>query len=103
MKLLARTARDLRRLWTADLGVTVLVGTLAAALEVVGRQTAHGGYDLHDLLALFTVFLLGVIVVARPRRSPLGWVAAASALGRRAGAWLRHGTFEIGLDLRGTP
>src|SRR4051794_6909041 len=103
MKLLARTARDLRRLWTADLGVTVLVAAVAAALEVIGRQTAVSGFDLHDLIALPTASVLGVFVLVRHRRSPLGWVPGLSALGRRTGQWLRRGTFEIGLDLRGKP
>src|SRR5438270_13672180 len=103
MNLLARTTRDLRRLWSADLGFTLGVALAAAALEVLGRQTAHFGSDLHDLLALVTVILLAVFVIVRHRRSPLGWVTALAAAGRRAGAGLRRGTFEIGLDLRGPP
>jgi hypothetical protein len=103
MKLLARTARDLRRLWSADLGVTLLVVAIAAALEVVGRMTAVGGYDLHDLFALFTVALLTIVVVIRHRQSPLGWVNAITSSAKRCGAWLRKSTFEIGLDLRGQP
>src|SRR4051812_14993679 len=103
MNLLARTARDLRRLWSADLGITLLVAVVAAALEVIGRMTAVGGYDLHDLCLLMTLVVLGAVVVVRHRRSPLGWVAALGSVARRGGAWLRRGTFEIGLDLRGQP
>ncbi len=103
MNLLARTARDLRRLVTADFGFTLGIALVGVALEVIGRQTAQAGYDLHDLMALFTVVLLGILVVVRHRRSSLGWVAAIATAGRRAAAWLRRGTFEIGLDLRGTP
>jgi hypothetical protein len=103
MNLLVRTARDLRRLVSADIGFNVAIALVGVALEVIGRQTAHGGYDLHDLLAFFTCVLLGILVVVRHRRSPLGWVTAIGAAGRRVGAWLRRWTFEIGLDLRGQP
>ena len=47
--------------------------------------------------------MLGVIVVMRHRRSPLPWVSAIATAARRTGTWLRRGTFEIGLDLRGVP
>ncbi|HEY1380518.1 MAG TPA: hypothetical protein VGF55_27200 [Gemmataceae bacterium] len=103
MNLLARTARDLRRLWSSDLGLTLLVAAVAVALEAIGRQTARGGYDLHDLIALFILTALAVSVLSWHRKSPLGWVTALAAAGRRAGRWLRRGTFEIGLDLRGDP
>src|SRR5438045_540585 len=103
MNLLARTARDLRRLWSADLGLTLLVAAVALALEGIGRQTARAGYDLHDLLALVILAFLAGSVLSWHRRSPLGWVRVLAAAGRRAGAWLRRGTFEIGPDLRGDP
>jgi hypothetical protein len=103
MNLLVRTARDLRRLVTADFGFTVGIALVGVALEVIGRQTAQGGYDLHDLLALFTVIVMAIAIVFRHRRSPLKWVASIAAAGRRAGTWLRRSTFEIGLDLRGAP
>src|SRR6516164_9385248 len=100
MNVLARTARDLRRLWSADLGFTLGVAGAVLGVELFGRQSF---YDLHDLLALFTLAVLALLVGVRHRRSPLAWVTALLAAGRRAGAWLRRGTFEIGLDLRGTP
>src|SRR4051812_5010703 len=103
MNLLARTARDLRRLWSADLGFTLGVALVGAAVEVVGRQTAYDGYDLHDLILMTAVFVATFVVVLRHRRAPLPWVSATSAAARRAGAWFRGGTFEIGLDLRGDP
>src|SRR5438270_1287093 len=103
MNLLARTARDLRRLIRADAGFSFGVVLVAVALEVIGRQTAHGGFDFQDLGALLTLLVAGGFVVARHRRSPLGWVAGIISAGRRLGAWLRRGTFEIGLDLRGNP
>jgi hypothetical protein len=100
MNVLARTARDLRRLWSADLGFTLGVAGAVLGVELFGRQSF---YDLHDLLALFTLAVLALLAGVRHRRSPLAWVTALLAAGRRAGAWLRRGTFEIGLDLRGTP
>src|SRR5438309_5930571 len=100
MKLLARTARDLRRLGSPGGGFTLLVLGVALALEVLGRQSDS---DLHDLLAAFTLSLVGMLVLARHRQSPLPWVGGAAALGRRAKDFLYRSTFEIGLDLRGTP
>jgi hypothetical protein len=103
MNLLARTVRDLQRLVSADLGFNLTIALVGVALEVIGRQTAQGGYDLHDLFALVTIIVLGSLVVVRHRHSPLGWVAAIATAGRRVGTWLRRWTFEIGLDLRGQP
>ena len=103
MNLLARTARDLRKLATADVGFTLGIGLTAVALEVLGRQTARGGYDVQDLIALLIAGILVALVVVRHRRAPLGWVGSLANAGRRVGLWLRRGTFEIGLDLRGDP
>src|SRR5947208_1186079 len=55
MKLLARTARDLRRLGSPGGGFTLLVLSIALALEVLGRQSDS---DLHDLLAAVTLSIL---------------------------------------------
>jgi hypothetical protein len=100
MNVLARTARDLRRLWAADLGFTLGIAGIVLAVEVLGRQSAN---DLNDLLALTTLAFLALLIAIRHRRVPLLWVNALAAGARRAGAWLRRGTFEIGLDLRGDP
>ena len=100
MRLLTRSARDLGRLWTAQFGFTFGVAGVVFALELLGRQSAT---DVQDLLALFTLALLGLLVIARHRRSPLAWVRWLGAAGRRLGDRLRRATFEIGLDLRGTP
>src|SRR5947209_11789598 len=100
MKLLARTARDLRRLGSPGGGFTLLILAVALALEVLGRQSDS---DLHDLLAAFTLSLVGMLVLARHRQAPLPWVGGAVALARRAKDFLYRSTFEIGLDLRGTP
>src|SRR5947207_12115397 len=100
MKLLARTARDLRRLGSPGGGFTLLIVAVALALEVLGRQSDS---DLNDLLAAFTLALVGMLVLARHRQSPLPWVGGAVALARGAKDFLYRHTFEIGLDLRGTP
>jgi hypothetical protein len=100
MKLLARTARDLRRLGSPGGGFTLLVLAVALALEVLGRQSDS---DLQDLLAASTLSLVGMLVAARHRQTSLPWVGGAVALGRRAKDFLYRNTFEIGLDLRGTP
>lgn len=100
MNLLARTARDVSRIWTTNLGFTIGVAATALLLEVFGRNSR---YDLHDLLAVFTLLLLGALVVMRHRRQPISWVEAGASGIRRLGARLRRATFEIGLDLRGNP
>jgi hypothetical protein len=100
MNLLVRTVRDLRRLWWADLGVTVMTALGVLAVEVMGRQCTN---DLHDLLCLLLIVVLGVGVLLRHHSSPLPWVTIIAAAFRWLGACLRRGTFEIGLDLRGEP
>src|SRR5262245_25282462 len=100
MNLLVRTARDLGRLWSSDVVVTLGVCGGVLALEYLGRL---GTNDLHDLLALLAFAGLTVWVHACHRRKPLAWVRALGAGARRLGHQFRRGTFEIGLDLRGTP
>src|SRR5438128_309533 len=100
MNLLVRAARDLTRLVTPDIGFTVAVAGVVVALEGLGRQS---GTDLHDLLAVFSLVLLGVLVSIRHRRASIRWVAALSRGLNRMGERLRCSTFEIGLDLRGEP
>src|SRR5207248_9900714 len=100
MNLLVRGARDLRRLITPEIGFTVVAAAVLVAVEALGRQS---GTDLHDLLALIAVAMLGVLIGIHHRRTPLRWVTAgARALGR-FGERLKSSTFEIGLDLRGEP
>src|SRR5436305_9470217 len=100
MKLFARTARDLRRLAAPDVAFGVAVLAVVVAVELLGRHTAT---DLHDLLALFSLALVGALVGLRHRRRPLPWVTKLGSVAARAGTSLRQATFEIGIDLRGTP
>src|SRR5262245_2018661 len=100
MNLLVRTARDLGRLWSSDLVVTLGVGGGGVALAYWGRRTYT---HRHHSLAVFGFALLAVGVHAWHRRKPLAWVRALGAGARRLGRRCRRGTFEIGLDLRGTP
>src|SRR5262245_29096178 len=100
MKLLARTVQDLRRLSAPDVVFGAAVLAVVVAVELLGRHTAT---DLHDLMALMALVLVGALVGLRHRRRPLPWVSALGALLARFGALLRQATFEIGIDLRGTP
>lgn len=100
MNLLVRAMLGLRRLATPDAGFTLLVAGVALAVEVLGRQSPS---DLHDLLALFSLSMLGMIVVARHRRSPLPWVVTLNLAGERLLESAKGQTFQMGLDLRGTP
>jgi hypothetical protein len=100
MNLLVRAARDLTRLVSPELGFTVVIAGMVVALEALGRQSST---DLHDLLALIAVVMLGVLINVRHRRAPLSWVSAISRTLGRLGERLKQSTFEIGLDLRGEP
>ncbi|HTK76382.1 MAG TPA: hypothetical protein VL371_14050 [Gemmataceae bacterium] len=100
MKLLARTVRDLRQLGAPDVAFGVLVLAVVLAVELLGRHTVN---DLHDLMALMALGLVGALVGLRHRRRPLRWVTRLGAGLARLGTSLRQATFEIGIDLRGTP
>src|SRR5438445_12744477 len=100
MKLLARTVHDLRRLAAPDVAFGVAVLAVVVAVELLGRHTPT---DLHDLMALFALGLVGALVGLRHRRRPLPWVTSLGAAAARLGTALRRATFEIGIDLRGTP
>lgn len=100
MKLFARTARDLRRLGAPDVAFGVAVLAVVVAVELLGR---HTGTDLHDLMALMALALVGALVGLRHRRRPLPWVSSLGAAFARLGGSLRRATFEIGIDLRGSP
>ena len=100
MNVLVRAVRDFRRLATPNLGFTLGIAGGLLAIEALGRYSST---DLHDLLALSIVAVLAALVIARHRRAPLAWMAA---LGRHVDPCierLKRCTFEIGLDLRGTP
>lgn len=100
MSLLVRFARDFTRIATPNVGFTLAIAGSLAGVELLGRQSAT---DLHDLMAVLVLVMLCAVVAMRQKRSPLPWLAA---MGQRIG-WLAErfhkNTFEIGLDLRGSP
>jgi hypothetical protein len=79
---------------------TVCVVGVAVAVEAMGRQTST---DLHDALSAAILGLLALMIGLRHRRDPLPWVSRLVAGAARLGGWLRHLSFEIGIDLRGDP
>lgn len=100
MSLLVRFARDFTRIATPNVGFTLAIAGCIVGIELLGRRS---GNDLHDLMAVFLLTMLGAVVLMRQKRSPLPWLAS---VGQRIG-WLaerfHRNTFEIGLDLRGSP
>ena len=101
MNLLARTAVSLRRWISPDTGFAVVVVAALFAVEVLGRE--HARSDLHDLLAVSCLTLIGLTVFARYRRTRLAWLEPMIQVGLKVLRWLRDATFQIGLDMRGTP
>jgi hypothetical protein len=100
MNLLVRVARDLSRWVTPNIGFTAAVAGTLVVIEALGRQSLT---DLHDLLALIALFMLGVLIAGRHRRAPLGWVNALARFAERCMDGFKRHAFEIGLDLRGEP
>ena len=86
MNLLVRVARDLSRWVTPNIGFTAAVAGTLVVIEALGRQSLT---DLHDLLALIALFMLGVLIAGRHRRAPLGWVNAVRAIRRALHGWIR--------------
>jgi hypothetical protein len=100
MKLFARTVGDLRRLAVPDVAFGGAVLAVVVAVELLGRNTPT---DLHDLMAMMALGLIGALVGLRHRRRPLAWVSSLGSAAAHLGRSLRRATFEIGIDLRGTP
>src|SRR5262245_27039871 len=100
MKLLVRTVGEWRRVQSPDWLFNGFVAVVVVGVEALGRGS---GTDLHDLLAVFTLAMFGVLVGLRHRSRPLAWVSALGRAASRVGTALRGWTFEIGLDLRGEP
>jgi hypothetical protein len=80
---------------------TSWVLSLLVALEIVGRLQATS--DVHDLLAASVLVLLGLLVALRHHQEPLGWLSSLIGLGRPASKHVGKFTFQIGIDLRGSP
>ncbi|HMF19235.1 MAG TPA: hypothetical protein VKE98_18640, partial [Gemmataceae bacterium] len=100
MELLTRAYRNCRRILSPNGWFTLSVMLAVFTLEAVGRHTTS---DLHDALAMALLVLLGSFVVYRHRISPLPWASRVAQLGNRLYNFAHSWTFEIGIDLRGTP
>src|SRR4051812_33743111 len=99
MNLLVRAVYGLRRLATPDAAFALSVAGLLLAIEILGRQSTT---DLHDLLAVTCLVLIGLVIYARHRRAPLAWVAAGLKRLHDALDRLKVWTFQMGLDMRGS-
>lgn len=100
MQVVLRTMVALRRWATPDVGFTILVIGAVLAIEILGRNATS---DLHDLLAILALGLLGLLIATRHKRSSLSWVCSL----HRPLDWLIAATrgwlFQMGLDMRGQP
>src|SRR5262249_45908832 len=100
MKLLTRTYRDLQRLVGPNFFFTCGVVVALVLLEITGRQ---GTSDWHDAVCVAFRLVLVLAILMWHRRSPLGWVGSLGGGWRKVRRLLRGCTFELGIDLRGTP
>ena len=101
MKLLNSVLPRGSRFLTQGGWITLLVFGVFGGLEFIGRYIATT--DFHDgIAALVLLFSIGA-VVARHRRSPLGWVSKLGQWVRRIGEWIATLRYDHGFDLRGTP
>jgi hypothetical protein len=91
-----RVGQILRQGWW----FTPAVLGLLVALELVGRQTAN---DWHDTFGSIALLVLGLMVAARHRTAPLGWLDRLGRLGKRVLNWTDRFKVDLGLDLRGAP
>lgn len=100
MKLLNSVLPRGGRLLTAGGWFTLALCGYLVGLEVVGR---YAGNDYHDALAGFGLLAAVLIIAARHRREPLGWVRGLGNWIRRLGSSLATLRYDHGIDLRGTP
>lgn len=100
MKLLTSVLPRGGRLFTEGGWFTLAVCAFVVGLEVFGRYAAT---DFHDGLAGCALLIAAGTVAARHRRTPLGWVRALAAWGRRVGESFSALKYDHGIDLRGTP
>lgn len=90
----------LRRWATPDVGFTLFVIGSVLVLEVLGRQSPA---DSYDLLAILGLGMIGFLVIARHKRSPLSWVKSLHRPVDWLGGVTARWTFQMGLDMRGLP
>jgi hypothetical protein len=100
MNFLSRNPLALNLTVVLNVGITVLVLAVVAALEILGRTVQSDVQDAVYLLVLVSL-LLGVI--GWHRRRPLPWVKFGLRSLARSWLWLRTSTYEHGLDFRGQP
>ena len=100
MNFLSRIPLAMNLTVALNVGITVLVLAVVAALEILGRTVQTDVQDAVYLLVLVSLFL-GVI--GWHRRRPLPWVRFGLRSLTRSWNWLRTGTYEHGLDFRGQP
>src|SRR5882724_5836513 len=100
MELLTRTYRTVRRLLTPNGWFTFVVVLSLLALEVIGRYTAS---DLHDALIACILGAIIAYVCHRHRAAPLPWASRVARTGASLYQSAKSLTFELGIDMRGTP
>src|SRR5262245_32407678 len=100
MNLLMRTVVGIRRWATPDLGFTLFVIGSVLVLEILGRNSPA---DTYDLLAILGLGMIGFLVMARHKRSPLTWVKSLHRPVDWLGSITRGWAFQMGLDMRGLP
>jgi hypothetical protein len=100
MNVVVRAWGSLQRL--ASPGVAALMFCLGGvlAVEIVGRSSPS---DLYDLLALVALCPLGILLLARHRRSPVPGIEPLGRALLRLTESLKAMTFQMGLDFRGEP
>jgi hypothetical protein len=100
MELLTRTFRTVRRLLTPNGWFTFCIVVSLFALEVIGRYTSS---DLHDALIACALGGLIAFVCHRHRATPLPWASRVARTGASLYQTAKSLTFELGIDMRGTP
>src|SRR5262245_9026020 len=101
MKLLTSVLPRGGRILPAGGWFTLAVCVSFLVLEVAGRFYAVT--DFHDGLAGFLLLGMILLIAARHRRAPLGWVRGLGNWARRLGESLAALRYDHGIDLRGTP
>ena len=101
MELLTRTFATFRRLLSPNGWITLGLLVFLLALEALGRLGATS--DLHDALAVSILALLGAFAYYRHRATPFGWASRLARVGSSMYNWAWSWTFDLGIDMRGSP
>src|SRR5262245_13642499 len=100
MELLTRTYRTVRRLLTPNGWFTFGICLFLIVTEVVGRFTYN---DLHDAFIAGVLGAIIAVVFYRHQKRPLPWVSLLARAGSRVYQAAKGLTFELGIDMRGSP